>query len=172
MALRTAVQVTGDDLTFEDVWTVAVERAPAQLDEAARGKIARARRNRRAAPGLPEPRRPPARAEPRLRRREWRSRAARPPGAAARGRGRGLVRRSEAARSRGARCGRADTARAPREGGALARQRHAVHGGARRTRAGARREARNSRGHRLRALARGAAGVTVELPAADPRGPA
>jgi histidine ammonia-lyase len=43
MALRTAVQVTGDDLTFEDVWTVAVERAPAQLDEAARGKIARAR---------------------------------------------------------------------------------------------------------------------------------
>src|ERR687885_2010245 len=43
MALRTAVQVTGDDLTFEDAWTVAVERAPARLDEAARGKIARAR---------------------------------------------------------------------------------------------------------------------------------
>src|SRR2546421_11155559 len=43
MALRTAVQLTGDELTIDDVWAVAVDRAPAALADAAREKIERAR---------------------------------------------------------------------------------------------------------------------------------
>jgi len=43
MALSTAVQLSGEDLTIDDVWAVAVDRAPATLSEAARDKIVRAR---------------------------------------------------------------------------------------------------------------------------------
>jgi histidine ammonia-lyase len=43
MALRTAVQLTGDDLTIDDVWAVAVDRAPAALSSVAREKVLRAR---------------------------------------------------------------------------------------------------------------------------------
>ncbi len=43
MALRTAVQLTGDDLTIDDVWAVAVDGAEAALSDLAREKIARAR---------------------------------------------------------------------------------------------------------------------------------
>jgi histidine ammonia-lyase len=44
MALQTAVSVTGDDLTIDGVWAVAVEGAAASLTDEAREKIARARR--------------------------------------------------------------------------------------------------------------------------------
>jgi histidine ammonia-lyase len=43
MALRTAVQLTGEDLTIDDVWAVAVDRADAALNDSAREKIIRAR---------------------------------------------------------------------------------------------------------------------------------
>jgi histidine ammonia-lyase len=43
MALRMAVQLTGDNLTIDDVWGVAVDRAPAALNDEARDKIVRAR---------------------------------------------------------------------------------------------------------------------------------
>ena len=43
MALRMAVQLTGDNLTINDVWAVAVDRAPAALSDEARDKIVRAR---------------------------------------------------------------------------------------------------------------------------------
>src|SRR5690348_13991082 len=43
MALRMAVQLTGDNLTINDVWAVAVDRAPAALSDEARNKIVRAR---------------------------------------------------------------------------------------------------------------------------------
>ena len=43
MALRTAVQLTGDNLTIDDVWAVAVDRAPAALGSGARERIVRAR---------------------------------------------------------------------------------------------------------------------------------
>src|SRR3954470_24988456 len=43
MALSTAVQLSGEDLTIDDVWAVAVERAPAALSDSARDQIARAR---------------------------------------------------------------------------------------------------------------------------------
>ena len=43
MALRTAVQLTGEDLTIDDVWAVAVDRAEAALSDSAREKIIRAR---------------------------------------------------------------------------------------------------------------------------------
>jgi histidine ammonia-lyase len=43
MALRTAVQLTGEDLTIDDVWAVAVDRADAALSDSARQKIMRAR---------------------------------------------------------------------------------------------------------------------------------
>src|SRR5256885_5236672 len=43
MALRTAVQLTGEDLTIDDVWAVAVDRADAAVSDSAREKIARAR---------------------------------------------------------------------------------------------------------------------------------
>ena len=43
MALQTAVQLTGEDLTIDDVWSVAVERMPATLTEGARAKIIAAR---------------------------------------------------------------------------------------------------------------------------------
>ena len=44
MALRTAVQLTGDDLTIDDVWAVGVDGAPASLSDSARAKIERARK--------------------------------------------------------------------------------------------------------------------------------
>jgi histidine ammonia-lyase len=44
MALRTAVQLTGDNLTIDDVWTVAVDRTPAALSDVAREKVVRARK--------------------------------------------------------------------------------------------------------------------------------
>lgn len=44
MALRTAVQLTGDDLTLGDVWAVAVEGGQTSLGDAARDKMIRARR--------------------------------------------------------------------------------------------------------------------------------
>src|SRR3982750_3549955 len=43
MALRTAVRLTGEDLTIDDVWAVGVEDVRAELSEAARGRITRAR---------------------------------------------------------------------------------------------------------------------------------
>ena len=43
MAQRTAIGLTGDDLTVADVWAVAVEGAPASLSDAAREKMASAR---------------------------------------------------------------------------------------------------------------------------------
>jgi histidine ammonia-lyase len=43
MALQTAVQLTGDDLTIDHVWAVAVNRAPAALAASAREQIARSR---------------------------------------------------------------------------------------------------------------------------------
>src|SRR5215212_3106930 len=43
MALRTAVQLTGEDLTIDDVWSVAVDREQAALNEVAREKMLRAR---------------------------------------------------------------------------------------------------------------------------------
>jgi histidine ammonia-lyase len=43
MALTTAVSLTGDDLTLEDVWAVAVEGAPAELSEEGQEKLRRAR---------------------------------------------------------------------------------------------------------------------------------
>jgi histidine ammonia-lyase len=43
MALRTAVQLNGEDLTIDDVWAVAVDGGEATLSDAAREKIARAR---------------------------------------------------------------------------------------------------------------------------------
>jgi histidine ammonia-lyase len=44
MALRTAVQLSGEDLTIDDVWAVGVGRAPVGLAEGAREKMVRARR--------------------------------------------------------------------------------------------------------------------------------
>jgi histidine ammonia-lyase len=43
MPQRTAVRLTGDDLTLADVWGVAVERAPAELSDDAREKMRVAR---------------------------------------------------------------------------------------------------------------------------------
>src|ERR671915_2543564 len=43
MALLTAVSLTGDDLTVDDVWTVAVEGAPVALSEESRTKMRAAR---------------------------------------------------------------------------------------------------------------------------------
>jgi histidine ammonia-lyase len=43
VAERTAIGLTGDDLTVADVWAVAVERAPAGLADAARDKMRAAR---------------------------------------------------------------------------------------------------------------------------------
>ena len=75
-----------------------------------------------------------------------------------------------AARRRGARAGRPRAGPAAGEGGALARERHAVHGRVRRARArSAPTRLREDSRHRVRALARGAAGLAHELPAADPR---
>lgn len=36
MAQATAIRLTGDDLRVADVWTVAVERAPAELSDSSR----------------------------------------------------------------------------------------------------------------------------------------
>jgi histidine ammonia-lyase len=43
MALTTAVRLTGEDLKIDDVWAVAVDRAPAELAPEARDKVGRAR---------------------------------------------------------------------------------------------------------------------------------
>ena len=43
MAQRTAIALTGDDLTVADVWAVAVEHAPAALSDQARVKMRAAR---------------------------------------------------------------------------------------------------------------------------------
>ena len=43
MAQRTAIGLTGDDLTVADVWAVAVDRVPAALTDAARDKMRAAR---------------------------------------------------------------------------------------------------------------------------------
>src|SRR5437660_8103507 len=43
MAQRTAIGLTGDDLTVAEVWAAAVERAPVGLTDAARGKMRAAR---------------------------------------------------------------------------------------------------------------------------------
>src|SRR5947209_14572725 len=43
MAQRTALGLTGDDLTVADVWAVAVDGAPAALGDAARAKMRAAR---------------------------------------------------------------------------------------------------------------------------------
>jgi histidine ammonia-lyase len=43
MAIEAASALTGDDLTVDDVWAVAVDGAPAALSDAAREKIGRAR---------------------------------------------------------------------------------------------------------------------------------
>ena len=43
MAQRTAIALTGDDLTVADVWAVAVEREHATLSDAARVKMRAAR---------------------------------------------------------------------------------------------------------------------------------
>src|SRR2546423_12144532 len=43
MAQGTAIGLTGDDLTVADVWSVAVERAPAELSDEARAKMRAAR---------------------------------------------------------------------------------------------------------------------------------
>src|SRR6187551_1815211 len=43
MAVATAVLLNGDDLTIDDVWSVAVERTPAALTEDGRSKMAAAR---------------------------------------------------------------------------------------------------------------------------------
>src|SRR5215218_1743320 len=44
MARKTAVRLTGEDLTVADVWEVAVEGAGAKLDDSAREKMAAARK--------------------------------------------------------------------------------------------------------------------------------
>lgn len=43
MALRTAVQLSGEDLTIDDVWAVSVSRTPVALGDAGRAKMHRAR---------------------------------------------------------------------------------------------------------------------------------
>src|SRR6185437_16672891 len=43
VAQRTAIGLTGDDLTVADVWSVAVERVPAALTDVARDKMRAAR---------------------------------------------------------------------------------------------------------------------------------
>src|ERR671936_2726280 len=43
MAVRTAVRLSGEDLTIDDVWAVAIERIPVALAEGTREKIVRAR---------------------------------------------------------------------------------------------------------------------------------
>src|ERR1700736_6326722 len=43
MALQTAVQLTGEELSIDDVWAVALDRVPALLADSAREKIVRAR---------------------------------------------------------------------------------------------------------------------------------
>ena len=55
MARRTAVRVTGEDLTVADVWQVAVGNAGAELDDGAREKMAAARAVVEEALGRDEP---------------------------------------------------------------------------------------------------------------------
>ena len=43
MAQTTVVRLTGEDLTTDDVWEVAVEGAAAELDDSAREKMRAAR---------------------------------------------------------------------------------------------------------------------------------
>ena len=85
------------------------------------------------------------------------------------GEGEAMVRGDAPARRRRARAAGLEPVRLAGEGGALAHQRHAVHGRVRRARLIRAAPARQGRGHRVRALARGAPGLAHELPAADPR---
>ena len=85
-----------------------------------------------------EPRRAARRSGARLGRRVRRPRAARASRAAARRRGRGVRRRRAAARAGGAHARRSRADRARGEGGPVADQRHAVHGGGARARPRAR----------------------------------
>jgi histidine ammonia-lyase len=55
MARTTAVRLTGEDLTVTDVWEVAVGNAGAELDDAAREKMAAARAVVEEALGRDEP---------------------------------------------------------------------------------------------------------------------
>ena len=243
MAQRTAIGLTGDDLTAEDVWAVAVERDAAELTDEARTKMRAARAVvERAAHGASEhtygvntgfgrfvsksiPEEQTAELQLRLLRSHAcgvgepypdevvRAAMLLRANALAKGNSgarvetvellldclnRGLVsyvpargsvgasgdlaplahlalplvgegeawvdgERLPGAEALAARRARADRARG--EGGALADQRHPVHGRVRRARARARAPARAGRGHRLRAVARGAAGLAHELPA-------
>ena len=143
----------------------------AARERAREGLLRRPRRDRRAAARVPEPRRRPARPGPRLGRRERRSRAARAPRAAARRRGRGD-------RRGGAAAGRARRWRAVGPGAGAARRRRrgsrSINGTQFMAAIGAlglvraRRLAKIGR-HRVRDVARGAAGLADELPPADPR---
>ena len=110
----------------------------AAREHARQGVLGRACRARLAACRMPEPRLATACAEPRIGRRERRSRAARPPRAAACRRGGGFGRGRAAAGRRGARNAGARADRLRGEGRPLARQRHAVHGCVRCARARAR----------------------------------
>ena len=150
--------------------------APGQ--RAREGALRRSARARRAAARLSRPRGAARRAEPRLGGCERRPRTTRASRSAARRRGRGLVRRRPAPRPRGARTRWAPAGNPSGEGGAVTRERHPVHGRVRGARARSRAAARQDGRHRLRGVARGAAGVANELyptgarvaPAARPAG--
>ncbi len=92
------------------------------------GQLGRARRDRRVAARVPEPRRPAVRARTWLGRCVRRSRAACPPCPAAGRRGACVVGRRPARRRRGARASRPRARSAACQGGPVADQRHAVHG--------------------------------------------
>ena len=149
-------------------------RGDAAAGERAReGVLGRADRDGRAADRMPQPRCPAAGAGPRLGRRERRPRSARSSGAAARRRRARLVRGHAAARAREALAAAGlEPVRLGCEGGPVADQRHAVHGGDGLDRAHARPAAGADGRSRLRALARGAAGLAHELPSGDPSGAA
>src|SRR6476646_10097087 len=126
-------------------------------------------RDRRAAPRAPRPGRAAGRAEPWLGRGLRRPRTARTPGAAARRRRGGVDRRRAGDGGGGARASRSRAGAAGGEGGALARQRLAVHGRDARARAGAGAPAGARRRCCVRTLGRGVAGIAHVLPATDPR---
>ena len=140
-------------------------------ERACKGLFGRTHRDGRAARRVPQPRCPAACPEPRLGRRERRSRPARTPRAAADRRRRSNRRGAAAPGCRRARGGGAGAGPAAGQGRALARERHAVHGRLRRARRPARATPRQDGGHRVRPLARSAAGVALQLHPADP-GPA
>ena len=55
MARMTAVRLTGEDLTPDDVWSVAVDEASVELDDSAREKLQAARAVVEEALGKDEP---------------------------------------------------------------------------------------------------------------------